>query len=178
VKRHHVFLIVLVAAAAMAFGAGPALADGINFDPATGVFTYFAYPNALANQNDITVRRPATGGFSTWSRIDSNWYVVGDPTPDANVVKYCFKEEWKYWSCPATKVVVRTAKGDDKITVEPDLNGFELAKQLAALGTRPAVVLTSSRDRSEFGQLIADSPVRGFIPKEELSSARLAALLE
>ncbi len=122
-KRHRLFLIVLVAAAAMAFGAGPALADGINFDPATGVFTYFAYPNALANQNDITVRRPATGGFSTWTRIDFNWYVVGDPTPDANVVKYCFKEEWKSWSCPATKVVVRTAKGDDKITVDPGYTG-------------------------------------------------------
>jgi len=60
----------------------------------------------------------------------------------------------------------------------PDLDGFEVAEQLARAGCAVTVILTSSRDGAEFGQLIAESPVRGFIPKAELSSARLAALLE
>jgi hypothetical protein len=39
-------------------------------------------------------------------------------------------------------------------------------------------VLTSSRDRSDFGPLIAESGARGFIPKAELSGPELAAILE
>ena len=59
----------------------------------------------------------------------------------------------------------------------PDLSGFEVASRLAALGDgRPAVVLTSSRDRAEYGGEVEDSPVRGFIPKAELSGSRLAEL--
>ena len=40
-----------------------------------------------------------------------------------------------------------------------------------------AIVLTSSRDRSDFGPALAESPVLGFVPKGELSGAALAALL-
>jgi DNA-binding NarL/FixJ family response regulator len=59
----------------------------------------------------------------------------------------------------------------------PDLDGFEVAARLAALGSRAKVVLTSSRAASEYGSLIADSPARGFIPKSELSGAALAGLV-
>jgi hypothetical protein len=52
-----------------------------------------------------------------------------------------------------------------------------VADRLAANGEHPAVVLTSSRDASEFGRLIADSCACGFIPKSELSGAALSALL-
>src|SRR5436305_2931826 len=45
----------------------------------------------------------------------------------------------------------------------PDLDGFQVAERLAAQGAGPAVVLTSSRDRSDFASEIAASPVRGFI---------------
>jgi DNA-binding NarL/FixJ family response regulator len=59
----------------------------------------------------------------------------------------------------------------------PDIDGFEVAAQLAALGVRSAVVLTSSRARTEYGSLVAESAARGFIPKEELSGARLTGLV-
>ena len=60
----------------------------------------------------------------------------------------------------------------------PDFDGFEVAERLASFaGGGPAVVLTSSRDSSELGLRGAASSVRGFVPKGELSGARLAELL-
>ena len=59
----------------------------------------------------------------------------------------------------------------------PDLDGFEVAARLAALALPSAVVLTSSRNRAEYGRLVTDSAVRGFVPKAELSGAVLTALL-
>jgi len=61
----------------------------------------------------------------------------------------------------------------------PDIDGFEVAARLTARnGSGPAVVLTSSRDLCDFGPLVAESGARGFVPKAELSVARIAALLE
>jgi DNA-binding NarL/FixJ family response regulator len=61
----------------------------------------------------------------------------------------------------------------------PDLDGFRVAAQLLAQnGHNPAVVLTSSRDASDYGTLIAESGARGFIPKGELTGAAVQALLE
>jgi two-component system response regulator EvgA len=59
----------------------------------------------------------------------------------------------------------------------PDGDGFEVAARLAQLAPPPAVVLTSSHDPTEFGTLVADSPVRGFIAKAELSGERILALV-
>jgi DNA-binding NarL/FixJ family response regulator len=59
----------------------------------------------------------------------------------------------------------------------PDIDGFEVAARLLSNGAALAVVLTSSRDASEFGALVESSGARGFIPKAELSGAGLAALL-
>jgi DNA-binding NarL/FixJ family response regulator len=58
----------------------------------------------------------------------------------------------------------------------PDVDGFEVATRLAALGVRSEVVLTSNRAAAEYGPLLAQAPVRGFIPKAELSGAALAGL--
>jgi DNA-binding NarL/FixJ family response regulator len=58
----------------------------------------------------------------------------------------------------------------------PDLDGFEVARRLTA-GGGPAVVLTSSRDWASIGTLVADSGARGFVPKDDLSAAALAALV-
>ena len=58
----------------------------------------------------------------------------------------------------------------------PDVDGFEVAARLAALGVRSDVVLTSNRAAMEYGPLLAQAPVRGFIPKEELSAAALTGL--
>ena len=59
----------------------------------------------------------------------------------------------------------------------PDLDGFEVATRLAALGLPCAVILTSSRNPAEYGQLDAATSVRGFVPKAELSGAVLTDLL-
>jgi DNA-binding NarL/FixJ family response regulator len=59
----------------------------------------------------------------------------------------------------------------------PDLAGFEVATRLRALGARPEIVLTSSRDRCDFGTAVEESPARGFIAKAELSGQALAELV-
>jgi DNA-binding NarL/FixJ family response regulator len=58
----------------------------------------------------------------------------------------------------------------------PDLDGLEVAQRLAADGRGPAVVLTSTRDESDFGPELHRSGARGFVPKDELSAERIAAL--
>ena len=58
----------------------------------------------------------------------------------------------------------------------PDTDGFAVAEQLAHNGARPVVVLTSSRQAAEFGSRLERSPSRGFIHKDDLSSAALASL--
>ena len=59
----------------------------------------------------------------------------------------------------------------------PDLDGFEVALRLTGGADPPAVVMTSSRDGSDFVGMVADSGARGFVPKGELSGGALAALL-
>jgi DNA-binding NarL/FixJ family response regulator len=59
----------------------------------------------------------------------------------------------------------------------PDLDGFEVAARIAALGLRCAVVLTSSRAASDYGSLVSESPARGFVAKAELSGAALTGLV-
>jgi DNA-binding NarL/FixJ family response regulator len=61
----------------------------------------------------------------------------------------------------------------------PDIDGFEVTNRLQALnGARPKVVLTSSRDGSDFGTLVEQSAALGFVPKSELCGDTLGALLE
>jgi DNA-binding NarL/FixJ family response regulator len=60
----------------------------------------------------------------------------------------------------------------------PDMNGFEVATVVTSNGSGPAIVLVSSRDGTDFGPLVLESGARGFIPKDELSGPRLAALIE
>jgi DNA-binding NarL/FixJ family response regulator len=60
----------------------------------------------------------------------------------------------------------------------PDMDGFEISRRLCGNGASPKIVLTSSRDASEFGDLVGVCGSRGFIPKGELSGGRLAELLE
>src|SRR5262245_29591923 len=59
----------------------------------------------------------------------------------------------------------------------PDLDGFEVARRLEANGASPAIVLVSSRDAADYGDLISASGARGFVPKGELTGAALRALL-
>ena len=59
----------------------------------------------------------------------------------------------------------------------PGADGFEVARRLAALDDAPRVVLTSSREASDYGRRLADVPIQGVLPKHKLSGAALAALL-
>jgi two-component system nitrate/nitrite response regulator NarL len=59
----------------------------------------------------------------------------------------------------------------------PDVDGFEVAKQLTSNGHAPTVVLISSHDVTDFGSLVRASGARGFIAKHELSGERLRSLL-
>ena len=60
----------------------------------------------------------------------------------------------------------------------PDIDGIEVASQLAADGGGPAVVLTSTRDESDFGPQVQQSGARGFVPKDEISAERITSLCE
>ena len=65
----------------------------------------------------------------------------------------------------------------------PDFDGFEVARRLAAQAGGsaqaggPVIVLTSTRDASDYGGRIGSSPVAGFLPKDELSGAALRRFL-
>jgi CheY-like chemotaxis protein len=60
----------------------------------------------------------------------------------------------------------------------PDLDGFEVARRLAAQEHRAVIVLTSSRDACDYGERIAASPAAGFLPKDQLSGAALHGFLD
>jgi DNA-binding NarL/FixJ family response regulator len=67
----------------------------------------------------------------------------------------------------------------DVILVDIDLgddNGFDLARDLAAVGSAP-VVLISAYPESEFADLVAASPAVGFLAKADLSTGAVTALL-
>jgi DNA-binding NarL/FixJ family response regulator len=60
----------------------------------------------------------------------------------------------------------------------PGMDGFEVAERLRDGTAEPAVVLTSSRDRADYGPRLEGCGARGFIPKAELSAAAVRALME
>ena len=60
----------------------------------------------------------------------------------------------------------------------PDRDGFEVSRLLAGLPSPPVVVLTSSRPIGDLHRRVADSPAAGFVAKDRLSGAALAAVIE
>jgi DNA-binding NarL/FixJ family response regulator len=56
----------------------------------------------------------------------------------------------------------------------PDVDGFRVMAQLAALAERPTVVLISTREAADYGGRVARSGAAGFITKAELSIDALA----
>ncbi|HEY2602254.1 MAG TPA: response regulator transcription factor [Thermoleophilaceae bacterium] len=60
----------------------------------------------------------------------------------------------------------------------PDIDGFEVATRITADPAPPSVILTSSRDSTDFGPLVQKSGALGFVPKSELSGAALEDLLQ
>ena len=59
----------------------------------------------------------------------------------------------------------------------PDVDGFEVARRLARQEHGPVIVLTSTREASDYGGQIAASPAAGFLPKDQLSGAALRRFL-
>jgi DNA-binding NarL/FixJ family response regulator len=59
----------------------------------------------------------------------------------------------------------------------PDIEGFDVARELAVDGPPPLVILTSSREASSYGPRLDHRHVLGFIPKDELSGPAIRALL-
>ena len=59
-----------------------------------------------------------------------------------------------------------------------DESGFDLARRLTDPGGQSSpVVLISAYPERDFSDMIADSPALGFVPKPELSAARIRAML-
>jgi DNA-binding NarL/FixJ family response regulator len=60
----------------------------------------------------------------------------------------------------------------------PDIDGFDVCQQITACAAHhPIVIMTSSRDSSDFGPLVSTSGACGFVPKAELSGERVQELL-
>jgi DNA-binding NarL/FixJ family response regulator len=60
----------------------------------------------------------------------------------------------------------------------PDADGFDVAREIASGSAgAPVIVLTSSHDREDFGDSLSTSSVAGFVPKDQLSGAAVAALV-
>ena len=60
----------------------------------------------------------------------------------------------------------------------PDMSGFDVCAELERRnGATPEVVLVSSRDVSDYGELVTASCACGFVPKGELSGDLVSALL-
>lgn len=84
-------------------------------------------------------------------------------------------------ACSGASAIAATRDLDPAIVLLdiylPDLDGFEVARQITGAADPPAVVLISSRDTRDFTGMIAASGARGFVSKADLSAASLAAIL-
>lgn len=56
-------------------------------------------------------------------------------------------------------------------------SGFDVARQLAANGQAAALIMISTHAGEDYADLIAESPVIGFLPKAELSAAAIRRIL-
>ena len=60
----------------------------------------------------------------------------------------------------------------------PDMTGFDVCAAIQGCnGETPEIVLVSSRDASDYGELVTTSCACGFVPKDELSGELLADIL-
>jgi two-component system, NarL family, nitrate/nitrite response regulator NarL len=57
-------------------------------------------------------------------------------------------------------------------------NGFDVTRRLVAAAPATRVILISSHSSDELGELIADSPATGFVPKPALGADAIAKVLD
>ncbi len=60
----------------------------------------------------------------------------------------------------------------------PDVDGFVVAERLAAEFDPPTVVLTTGRDPADYRGRVFSEIVAGFVPKGDLTGARLRSFVE
>ena len=81
-------------------------------------------------------------------------------------------------SCSAGAIRQAGALRPDVALVDVGLgaeNGFDLARDLVARGI--TVIMTSTGAEEDYADLIAESPVAGFLAKAALSAARIRAII-
>jgi DNA-binding NarL/FixJ family response regulator len=81
-------------------------------------------------------------------------------------------------SCSAEAVRQAAALRPDVAVVDIGLgaeNGFDLARDLATQGI--TVIMTSTGAEDDYADLVAESPVAGFLAKAELSAAGILRIL-
>jgi len=59
----------------------------------------------------------------------------------------------------------------------PDIDGFEVARQVLAEPDRPTIILTSTRDAQDYGRRIEESGAAGFVTKARLTAVALREIL-
>ena len=64
------------------------------------------------------------------------------------------------------------------VQLGPGIDGFEVARRVTENGAAPAIVVTSTQDRADFGGLVESSGARGFLPKDQLSGPAIMELLD
>jgi DNA-binding NarL/FixJ family response regulator len=88
--------------------------------------------------------------------------VVGEATDGASAISECYRLR--------PEVVLLDVQ-------LPDIDGFDVCAQITSHTGHPVVIMTSSRDSSDFGPLVSTSGACGFVPKAELSGERVQELL-
>lgn len=104
-------------------------------------------------------------GFRSWARtlLEMQGYTVVGDAEDG-----------------AAAIAAARALRPDVVLLDirlPDIDGFEVTRQLAREGIETRVVLVSSRDAKDYGAALECSGAQGFIAKAELSAAALEAVL-
>jgi CheY-like chemotaxis protein len=56
-------------------------------------------------------------------------------------------------------------------------SGFDVARRLAGDGQAATLIMISTHSEADYADLIAESPVAGFLPKTDLSAAAIQRIL-
>ncbi len=100
-------------------------------------------------------------GFRSWTRslLETEGFLVVGETADG-----------------ASAVMAARDLRPDLVLLDvmlPDVSGFEVARHLAALPSPPDVVLVSTREAADFGDVLGRSAAIGFISKPDLTGSAL-----
>ena len=121
--KRTIFVCLAVAAAVMAFGAGSASAEPpsgyLYYDPPTGALTYTSVDATAQYPDGHDELEVVNAGWGTVAVQPTGWRHTG-VAHSSTVNQYCSFYD-AGWSCPATKVWIKTTKANDTIIVDPDM---------------------------------------------------------